>query len=132
MTRITCQKADWKEHKRSVCVKPAMFHKVDKMMKKFSGPNTLMGRLNEIENAAWEERRRNPTPANKCDGCLRRFRGVPIDRDDPGEAEVDAGDVFKRCTDCDWTICEDCSEPENQGEVLDITFTLSPAYDVLL
>jgi len=85
-------------------------------MQKFSGPNTVMGCLTEIENAAWEERRRNPTPPTKCDGCLRRFRGVPIEKDeeDYGFSE-DAGGVFKRCSDCDFTICEDCSQPENQG-----------------
>src|SRR5258706_18344 len=102
---VTCQKADWKEHKRSACVKPAVFHKFDKMMKKFSGPNTTMGRLNEIEAAVWEARRLNPTPVGKCDGCLSRFRGVPIDSDD-GEDGTDVGDVFKRCADCDYTICE--------------------------
>jgi len=69
------------------------------MMKKFSGPNTLLGRMGEIENAAWEARRRNPTPAKKCDGCFRRFQGVPIEEGDDdynssGEGEVDAGDGY--------------------------------------
>jgi hypothetical protein len=119
---VTCQRADWKVHKRSACVKPPMLHKLDKMMKKYSGPNYPMGRLNEIEKAVWEERRRNPTPVTKCDGCFRRFRGAPIDEDDlddfdsSGEDGKDAGDVFKRCTDCDYAICEECSKPENQGE----------------
>ena len=26
------------------------------------------------------------------------------------------GKTLERCTDCDYTICEDCSKPENQGE----------------
>jgi len=116
---VTCQKSDWKEHKRSACVKPAVFHKMDRMIKKFSGPNTPMGRLNELEAAAWEARRLNPKPATKCDGCFSRFRGVPIDKDDydEGEDETDVGDVFKRCADCDYTICEGCSLPDNQGEL---------------
>ena len=94
-------------------------------MKKYGGPNSTMGRLNVLEAAAWEERRRNPTPSIKCDGCFRRFRGVPIDRseeDDYGSPNEDVGDVFKRCSECDYTICEGCSKPENQGEFLDNTF----------
>jgi hypothetical protein len=117
---VACQKADWKKHKRSACMKPPMFHKLDRMMKKYSGPNSPMGRLAVIEKAAWEECRRNPTPATKCDGCLRRFQGAPIEEDDydsdSDELLEEAGDVFKRCTDCVYTICEDCSMPENQGE----------------
>jgi hypothetical protein len=89
-------------------------------MKKYNGPNYPMGQLAEFENVIWEERRRNPTPATKCDACFRRFRGAPIEEDDydldSGEVPEDAGDVFKRCTDCDFTICEDCFQPENQGE----------------
>lgn len=119
----TCQRADWKEHKRSACVKPAIFHKFDRLMKKYSGPNYPMGRLKMLEAAAWEERRRNPKPSTKCDGCFSRFRGVPIDleEDDYGSPNEDVGDVFKRCTECDYTICEGCSKPENQGEFLDNT-----------
>ena len=116
---VACQKADWKEHKRSVCVKPAIFHKVDKMMKKLGGPNTPLGFVNKLENAAWEERRRNPAQITKCDSCLRRFRGTPVDEDDYDldENETDdVGDIFKRCADCDFTICEDCSKTENQGD----------------
>lgn len=104
------------------CTKPALLHKMDKMMKKFSGPNHPMGRLNMIEEVAWAERRRNPVPIWDCDGCFRRFRGAPPKQPDPWEDEleegVDAGDaglVFKRCTGCDWTICDDCFHPENQG-----------------
>lgn len=116
-----CQRADWPQHKRSACIKPPMLHKLDKMMKKYSGPNYPMARLAEIEKAAWDERRRNPVPATKCDGCFRRFRGAPIEEDDDDYdsseegSRKDAGDVFKRCADCDFTICEDCSMPENQG-----------------
>jgi hypothetical protein len=115
---VTCQKADWKVHKRSACLKPAEFHKLDKMWKRFTRPNTTMGRLGVIERAAWEARRLNPTPATKCDGCLLRFRGAPVEEDgfDYGEEKTETGDMFKRCTDCDFTICEDCSMPENQGE----------------
>lgn len=91
------------------------------MMKKYGGPNSVMGRLSVLQKAAWEERRHNPTPVTKCDGCLRRFQGAPIEEDDDdcdslGEGEKDAGGVFKRCTNCDYTICEDCSHLENQGE----------------
>ena len=115
-----CQKADWKEHKRSACVKPPMFHKLDRMMKKYSGPNYPLGQLAVIEKVAWEERRRNPTPVKKCDSCFSRFQGAPIEEDDydfdSGELLKDAGAVSKRCTECDYTICEDCSKPENQGE----------------
>jgi len=89
-------------------------------MKKYSGPNYQLGRLAELEKAAWEERRRDPTPPENCDGCLRRFQGAPIEEDDydfdSGELLEDAGDVSKRCTECDYMICEDCSKPENQGE----------------
>jgi hypothetical protein len=89
---------------------------MDRMLKKISGPNYPLGRIQMIEEAAWEERRRNPMPATECDGCFRRFRGTPIKNVDfSDEDEGDAGEVFKRCTDCDYTICEDCFEPENQG-----------------
>ena len=117
---VMCQKVDWKEHKRSACVKPPMLHKLDRMMKKYSGPNFPLGRIAELEKAAWEERRRNPTPIAKCDGCFRRFQGAPIEEDDydldSSELLKDAGDIFKRCSECDYTICEGCSKPENQGE----------------
>jgi len=97
------------------------------MMKKYSGPNSPMGRINVLEAAAWEDRRRNPTPSTKCDGCFRRFRGAPIDRDDYGSPNEDVGDVFKRCTECDYTICEGCSKPENQG-----AFWITPSVSFLL
>jgi len=87
-------------------------------MKKYSGPGTAMGRIHAIEQAAWEERRRNPTPATACDGCLRRFRGAPAEdmfEDEDEEDAGDAGDPFKRCVECDYTICEDCTHPEMQG-----------------
>ena len=29
-----------------------------------------MGLINSLEEAVWEERRRNPTPSVKCDGCF--------------------------------------------------------------
>jgi hypothetical protein len=91
-------------------------HKVDKFIEKFSGPDTPLGRINAIERLAWEERRRNPVPVAACDGCLRRFRGTPMEpwmeeEDDDG----DAGDAFKRCKECDYTICEECTLPEAQG-----------------
>ena len=90
------------------------------MMKKFSGPGTPMGSLNRIEQVLWEERRRNPTPVSTCDGCLRRFRGAPAEEklfEDAEDAEEagETGDLFKRCTECDYTICEDCTHPEMQG-----------------
>jgi hypothetical protein len=101
------------------------------MMKKHSGPGTVLGRMNAIEDVVWEERRRNPTPATQCDGCFRRFHGAPVEEggweddedeneDDEGEDEDagDAGDPFKRCTECDYTICEDCTHPEMQGAFL--------------
>ena len=84
-----------------------------------------MGRINYMEQVIWEERRRNPTPALVCDGCSRRFHGVPPedlgygdedeDSGDEDEDTGDAGDPFKRCTECDYTVCEDCTHPENQG-----------------
>jgi hypothetical protein len=91
-------------------------------MKKYSGPTSQLGRINALEQLAWEERKRNPTPALQCDGCMRRFRGAPVEEDweeeeDPGDAG-DAGDPFKRCTECDFTICEDCTHPEMQGMFL--------------
>jgi hypothetical protein len=93
------------------------------MMKKYSGPGTVMGRMNTIEDVLWEERRRNPTPATQCDGCLRRFHGAPVEEgwgdDEDEDTDVgDAGDPFKRCTECDYTICEDCTHPEMQGAFL--------------
>jgi hypothetical protein len=79
-------------------------------MKKWSGPGTAMGSLNALEQLAWEERRRNPTPATACDGCHRRFRGAPAEEGFEDDEDVDgAGDPFKRCTECDYTICEDCT-----------------------
>lgn len=87
-------------------------------MKKWSGPNTTMGRLNNMQEVLWEERRRNPTPVGACDGCMRRFRGFPAEEemfDEDEEPGPDAGDAFKHCTQCDWTVCEDCMHPGNQG-----------------
>jgi len=118
---VECQKTDWKVHKRSVCTEPAILHKVDKMMKKFSGPGYALGSINRLEELAWAERRRNPTPVEACDGCFRRFHGAPPEEREPWEEEEeeeeerDAGDPFKRCTECDYTICEDCTHPEMQG-----------------
>ncbi|KAG2067865.1 hypothetical protein BDR04DRAFT_1120134 [Suillus decipiens] len=102
-----CQKVDWKVHKRSVCTKPAILHRVDKLMKKWSGPGSTMDTIDRMEQLAWAERQRNPVPAPKCDGCFARFRGTPRDEDDENDAE-DVGDAFKRCTTCDYTICESC------------------------
>jgi hypothetical protein len=91
-------------------------------MKKFSGPGTPLGRINDLEQLLWEERRRNPTPVSNCDGCMRRFRGAPVEEDwdgDDGDQDPgDAGDPFKRCMECDFTICEDCTHPEMQGMFL--------------
>lgn len=91
-------------------------------MKKWSGPGSVMNSLNVLEDDVWAERARNPSPVSSCDGCLRRFHGVPpedtFDGGEGGEGEEqaeDAGDPFKRCKTCDFTICKDCSEPENQG-----------------
>ena len=121
---VSCQKTDWKEHKRSACVKPAVFHKLDRMMKKM---NSTMGLINHLEKTAWEERRRNPTPVSKVWWMFCRFKGAPIEEkeedDDDDDEDKDFGDVFKRCSDCDYTICEGCSKLENQGELfLDNSF----------
>ncbi|OAX35405.1 hypothetical protein K503DRAFT_723071 [Rhizopogon vinicolor AM-OR11-026] len=110
-----CQKIDWKVHKRSVCTKLAMLHKLDKLVKKISGPGTAMGSMHAMEKMAWEERRRNPVPVSVCDGCFRRFRGTPVEPGMEEDDQGDAGDPFKRCTECDYTICEDCTLPEMQG-----------------
>jgi len=88
------------------------------MMKKYSGPGSALGSINALEQLAWEERRRNPSPVTACDGCLRRFHGAPADErfdDEEDEDAGDAGDPFKRCTDCDYTICEECTDLEAQG-----------------
>lgn len=114
--RAECQKRDWKQHKRSVCTKPAIFHKMDKMMKQHSGPGSMMASLNAMQDAAWAERVRNPQPIPACDACFRRFRGVPPRREEEEDENTpDAGPMFKHCTQCDWTICEDCTHPQGQG-----------------
>lgn len=97
-----------------------MLHKLDKMMKQMSGPGSVMGHLNTLEDAVWAERVRNPQTPTACDGCLRPFKGFPplVDEgvdEEEGHARSDAGDAFKHCDECDFTICKDCSEPENQG-----------------
>ncbi|KAG1723391.1 hypothetical protein EDB19DRAFT_1834616 [Suillus lakei] len=92
-TATALRSAKKKVHKRSICTKPAILHRVDKLMKKWSGPGSLMGNINRMEQLAWEERRRNPMPVPKCDGCLSRFRGTPPDEDDEGNVE-DVGDAF--------------------------------------
>lgn len=73
-----------------------------------------MDTIDRMEQLAWAERQRNPVPAPKCDGCFARFRGTPRDEDDENDAE-DVGDAFKRCTTCDYTICESCTHPDVQG-----------------
>ncbi|KAJ6481657.1 hypothetical protein C8R45DRAFT_1002557 [Mycena sanguinolenta] len=110
-----CQKADWKEHKRSVCTKSALLHKLDKMMKKQSGPGSVFGSLLVMEEAAWAERVRNPKVVPACDGCFRRFHGFPREEEEEDENTPDAGDEFKHCKNCDWTICERCTHPQAQG-----------------
>lgn len=103
-----------------MCAKPAILHKVDKSLRKYSAPGYTMHSLSRLEDLAWEERRRNPAPVPVCDGCSRRFRGVPVEEgfgyEDGDEDDGDAGDRFKRCTECDYTICEDCTHPEGQGQ----------------
>ncbi|KAG1831418.1 hypothetical protein DFJ58DRAFT_848240 [Suillus subalutaceus] len=47
-------------------------------------------------------------------GCFGRFRGTPPDENDEDDVE-DVGDSFKRCTTCDYTICEHCTHPDMQG-----------------
>ena len=92
-------------------------------MKKFSGPGYALGSINRLEELAWAERRRNPTPVEACDGCFRRFHSAPPEEREPWDDEEeeeeeekrDAGDPFRRCTECDYTICEDCTHPEMQG-----------------
>ncbi|KAJ7779573.1 hypothetical protein B0H14DRAFT_2961987, partial [Mycena olivaceomarginata] len=111
-----CQKKDWKEHKRSVCVKPALLHKFDKMVKKHSGPGSAMSTIESFERAAWAERVRNPQVISACDGCFRRFHGFPPrEEEEEDENTPDAGAEFKHCKECDWTICEDCTHPQAQG-----------------
>ncbi|KAF8208274.1 hypothetical protein K438DRAFT_1813718 [Mycena galopus ATCC 62051] len=111
-----CQKKDWKEHKRSVCTKPAIFHKLDKKLKQHSGPGSAMNTLQLWEQAAWAERVRNPQVVGACDGCFRRFRGFPPrEEEEEDENTPDAGNEFKHCKECDWTICEDCTHPQAQG-----------------
>lgn len=77
-----------------------------------------MGNVSRLEEVVWAERRRNPQPCHACDGCFRRFKGFPPGEDDFDEDEKvlpDAGDVFKHCLECDYTVCEDCTVFENQG-----------------
>ena len=80
-----------------------------------------MNSIQRIEDAAWAERRRNPGPVSACDGCFRTFSGMPVDPNDQDAADMleeeleDAGDPFKRCNECDWTICKDCDHIEIQG-----------------
>jgi len=52
---------------------------MERTLKKYSGPETPMGSLKEMEEVIWAERRRNPKPAVSCDSCFRRFRGAPIE-----------------------------------------------------
>ncbi|KAJ6588417.1 hypothetical protein B0H19DRAFT_1099211 [Mycena capillaripes] len=116
---VDCQKKDWKEHKRSVCTKPAIFHKVDKLMKKQSIDSLAgspLASLQLFEDAAWAERVRNSQVIPACDGCFRRFRGFPPrEEEEEDENTPDAGDEFKHCKKCDWTICKDCTHPQGQG-----------------
>jgi len=79
-----------------------------------------MGRLHDIEQVVWEERRQNEIPATACDGCFRRFHGAPAEREflDDEEEHVEDVKLFKRCTECEYTICEDCTRPEAQGTFL--------------
>ncbi|KAE9404695.1 hypothetical protein BT96DRAFT_916592 [Gymnopus androsaceus JB14] len=115
---VECQTTDWKQHKRSVCLQSAEASRIEKHMKKFTGPNSLMASMRKMEDAAWAERARNPEPTRACDGCFRRWEDVPFnpDEDDDEEADVHCGSRRdgKRCTKCDWTVCVDCLRPENQ------------------
>ncbi|KAJ4480712.1 hypothetical protein C8J55DRAFT_71003 [Lentinula edodes] len=111
-----CQIVDWKQHKRSVCLKSPQVHQVEKMLKKLSGPNDPMGRLFQMENLAWAARVRDPQPTRACDGCFRLW---DESRFDPYEDDEDTGrcgsrDSGKRCGDCDWTVCRDCLRLEFQ------------------
>lgn len=89
-------------------------------MKKSSGPGTPWGNLNRMEDIAWEDRRLNPQPASLCDGCFTRFIGFPKKAHDDFEEDDNRDPVakYKHCNDCDWTICEACTRPENQGRSL--------------
>ncbi|KAJ3896561.1 hypothetical protein GG344DRAFT_61302 [Lentinula edodes] len=82
------QIVDWKQHKRSVCLKSPQVHQVEKMLKKISGPNDPMGRLFQMENLAWAARVRNPQPTRACDGCFRLW---DESRFDPYEDDEDTG-----------------------------------------
>ena len=100
---VDCQKSDWKVHKRSVCVKAAIFHKVDKMIKKYSGPGTPLENIEALDGMIWAERRRNPSARpERCDGCTLRFRGTPLEDHEEGQGDV--GEPFKRCKECDYRL----------------------------
>ncbi|KAF5369808.1 hypothetical protein D9758_001350 [Tetrapyrgos nigripes] len=117
---VECQTEDWKVHKRTVCVKGEIWNKTERTLRKISGPNNPMGRLQSMEDNAWAFRRQNPDPnPSHCDGCFRRFRGHPPNEDDideTGKPYEDCGSVSdgKRCRNCDWVACRDCMRPENQ------------------
>lgn len=113
---------DWKQHKRSVCLQTPEAHRIEKEMKKFTGPNTLMASMAKMEEAAWAERARNPEPTRACDGCFRRWEECPFDPivdDEETALDEHCGSRRdgKRCFKCDWTVCADCLRPENQGKL---------------
>ncbi|KAG2127235.1 hypothetical protein DEU56DRAFT_531879 [Suillus clintonianus] len=111
---VECQKVDWKEHKRTVCIRSAIFSEVEKMMKQWHKPGTMLGDVNGMFQLLWKERQQNPTPAMICDGCFWPFRGTaPHENDKDNVRHV--GDAFKRCTTCDYTICKNCARPDMQG-----------------
>jgi hypothetical protein len=106
------------------------------MMNRFSGPGTSLGFMSEIEEAAWVERRTNPSPIEACDDCFRRFRGAPPKTPNLSDFEEedaeDARERFKHCSSCDWTICEDCTKLENQVFMFLMFFFIRQVYPTLI
>lgn len=90
---------DWKEHKRSACVKPEIFHRGDKLEKKYSRPGYPMSNLNYMEELLWKSRRKNPKPVSACDGCYKRFIGFPKTKGGYFEGE-DNKDPVAKCKRC--------------------------------
>ena len=62
--------------------------------------NYMMGRMQEMEDAAWAARasQAGKGPYNECDGCMLEY------------GTEDVGPPFKTCQQCDYTICKGCSD----------------------
>ncbi|GAW02343.1 hypothetical protein LENED_003993 [Lentinula edodes] len=110
---------DWKQHKRSVCLKSPQVHQVEKMLKKISGPNDPMGRLFQMENLAWAARVRDPQPTRACDGCFRLW---DESRFDPYEDDEDTGRCGSR--DSEFQERNVLERPTGQCRCLNSNFEL--------